>query len=270
MIKALSKSTLQSQAKKYAFKKEPRVTLKRLGNASAGNKKSSRVVTSKLVRRKLTSRRTTPNSNSQSALKKIVVKAEVVQSSPPGSYKSAPRGRGRPRTTNIDQEPVVAKKPSPGPRGRGKRKLLNTDHKPEPAEKRVRRTSKGSKEESHEGQEGDVPQVKAKTRFDPLVKENLYNFGIKVQEVLSFNRKTYDKLLDDWENSEPTTEEIEKKLGGGESGDLEAVMKWLEEEQRQRKEYQQELLETLRASHRTNMALYSHMLSVLKSVTASA
>ncbi|XP_050736501.1 uncharacterized protein LOC127008413 isoform X3 [Eriocheir sinensis] len=268
VIKALSKSALQNQSRKYTFKKEPRVTLKRLGNMGAGSKKNTRVASSKLLRRRPGSARVTSNNNnSQSGLKKIVVKAEVVQS----SSSPVPRKRGRPKRVNSNPEPVLTVTHVPVLGTRGKRKRPDTDiTETKPREKRVRRTPRGSKQEE-EDEEDESPEVKTKiTRFDPTVMENLLDFGLKVQEVLSFNRKTLDKLLDNWGNSEPTTEEVEKKFEGTESGDLEGIMTWLEEEQRQRKEYQQELLETLRTSHKTNMALYSHMLTVLKSVTASA
>lgn len=268
VIKALSKSALQNQSRKYTFKKEPRVTLKRLGNMGAGSKKNTRVASSKLLRRRPGSARVTSNNNnSQSGLKKIVVKAEVVQS----SSSPVPRKRGRPKRVNSNPEPVLTVTHVPVLGTRGKRKRPDTDiTETKPREKHVRRTPRGSKQEE-EDEEDESPEVKTKiTRFDPTVMENLLDFGLKVQEVLSFNRKTLDKLLDNWGNSEPTTEEVEKKFEGTESGDLEGIMTWLEEEQRQRKEYQQELLETLRTSHKTNMALYSHMLTVLKSVTASA
>lgn len=269
VIKALSKSALQNQSRRYTFKKEPRVTLKRLGNVGAGSKKNTRVASSKLLRRRAGSARAmSNNNNSQSGgLKKIVVKAEVVQScSPP-----PPRKRGRPKVVNGDPEPVPAVTRVPVLKEQGKRKRANTDiTEMKPREKRARRTPRDSKQEE-EDEEDESSEIKTKiTRFDPTVMENLLHFGSKVQEVLTFNRKTLDKLLDNWENSEPNTKEVEKKLEGTESGDLEGVMAWLEEEQRQRKEYQQELLETLRTSHKTNMALYSHMLTVLQSVTASA
>ncbi|KAK8401234.1 hypothetical protein O3P69_002774 [Scylla paramamosain] len=51
--------------------------------------------------------------------------------------------------------------------------------------------------------------------------------------------------------------------------DILNILKWLEEEERQRKEHRRKVLESLRETHRTNIALYSHMLNVLQAVTAS-
>lgn len=207
--------------------------MKRLGNMSAGRKNTRVVSTSGLLKRRAVPTKAASNS-SQSALR-------VRQTSSPGTRVPVLQSRGR------------------------KRKRLGTEQEPKPTEKQVKRGRKPKQKV-----QDDSAELKTSSRFDPTVMEKLFDFGASVEEFLTLNSKAMDKLVKSNEKAEATTQAINKKLEDANGGDLEKIMRWLEEEERQRKDHREAVMESLRVTHNTNMALYKHMLTVLKSVTASA
>lgn len=251
VLQALPKSLLQKGTRKYPTgKREARITLKRLGNSvgskkskrvhasknSVGNKKSKRVFTSKLHK----SRTGLTSSNSpqvSTGRKELKVEVEDISSSSGRSLQK----RG------------------------GKRKRVNVGHDLQPKEKCSRMSPRVSE---HKARDEKIKE-KGDTRFDPDVMKKLFNFGAKVEEVLTLNKEAITKLTKDNKRARSVANTISNRLEEIDENDVDAVLKWLEEEERQRREHRERVLESLRVSHSTNIALYSHMLTVLQSVTTS-
>lgn len=234
------------------------MTLKRLGNISPGNKQNTRVIASKLIKRKppttTTTRAAPPANDSAPGLRKVVVKAEV---------KPAPAQTSR----------------GVMPKRRGKRKRQTSDPEPKPVEKRMRKTTKPPQNVAKEDDQDDEPSssppppsppVQAKSRFDPDVMEKLFDFGAKIDEVLTLNTKTMDRLVRANKRTSPVSKSIREKLERADVGIVDCLISWVDEETRRRNEHREAVMETLREKHNTCMTLYSNMLTVLKSVTANA
>lgn len=242
VLKALPKSLLQKGTRKYPIcKREARVTLKRLGN-SFGNKKSNRVYSSKLHKQKagLTKTVSSPSSNSsRAAVEKKELKVELEDI-------SSNTGRSLQKRS-------------------GKRKRVSVGHEMQSKEKCSRMSPRVSE---HKARDEKVKQ-KGDSRFDPDVMKKLFNFGAKVEEVLTLNKEAINKLTKNNDRAQSFTHMVSDKLEDVDESDVDTVLNWLEEEECQRREHREKVLESLRVSHSTNIALYSHMLTVLRSVTAS-
>ncbi|KAG0726230.1 hypothetical protein GWK47_037062 [Chionoecetes opilio] len=240
VLKALPKSLLQKGSKRYlVHRKEARVTLKRLVNTKS-KLRTTRVFTSKLHQQKagLTKVSSPSSSSLQSALKKKELKVELEDISP--SMETTTQTR------------------------RGKRKRVSVeDELDEPEGKCSRISPRLSVRKTQER------KTKGDSRFDPDVMEKLFNFGAKVEEVLLLNKKAINSLTKDNKSAQSFSQMACDRLEDVDDCDFEKVLKWLEEEELHRKQHREKVLESVRMSHNTNLALYSHMLSVLQSVTAS-
>lgn len=238
VLKALPKSVLQKGTKKYpSNKREVRVTLKRLGNTVG--RKSNRIYTSKLHKQKAELSKTVPAPSNCS--KASVPKKEL----------------------RVKLEDISVTKPLRN--RKGKRKRVSAGDEMEPGKK----SSRVTQEESEHGAEDEKTKEKGDSRFDPDVMKKLFNFGSKVEEALKWNEEAPHKLTRNKGKVRSVPRVMSNELKDIEEKDILDILKWLEQEERQRKEHREKVLESLRETHRTNIALYSHMLNVLQAVTAS-
>lgn len=238
VLKALPKSMLQKGTRKYPLnKREARVTLKRLGNSVS--RKSNRIYTSKLHKQKagLTKAVSSPSNSSKASLPK--------------------------KELRIELEDISVTKPLENRKGKRKRASAGNEMQPEKKSSRVSQGVSGNRAKDEKSKE------KGDSRFDPDVMKKLFNFGAKVEEALKWNKEAVDKLTRNNDKVQSFTQVISDELKDIDEKDILNILKWLEEEERQRKEHRRKVLESLRETHRTNIALYSHMLNVLQAVTAS-
>ncbi|MPC12055.1 uncharacterized protein LOC123511381 isoform X2 [Portunus trituberculatus] len=239
VLKALPKSVLQKGTRKYPLnKREARVTLKRLGNSVS--RKSNRIYTSKLHKQKpdLTKAVSAPSKSSKASVPKKELRVEL--------------------------EDISVKRPLQ--KRKGKRKRVSGGDEMQP-KKKSGHVSQGV---SVHRDKDEKTKEKADSRFDPDVMKKLFNFGAKVEEALKWNKEAVDKLTRNNDKVQSTlTQVMSDEFKDIDEKDILNILKWLEEEERQRKEHRQKVLESLRETHRTNIALYSHMLNVLQAVTAS-
>lgn len=235
VLKALPRSMLQRGTRKLN-KRETRVTLKRLGNSVS--RKSKRIYTSKLHKQK-------------AGLTKAA-------SSSSDSSKSVPK-----KELRVELEDITVTKPAQNRKGKRKRMSAGDEMQPKKKSSRVSRGVSG-----HRGKDEKIKE-KGDSRFDPDVMKKLFNFGAKVEEALKWNKEAVDKLTRNNDRVQYITQVMGDELKDADEVDILNILKWLEEEERQRMEHRQKVLESIRETHSTNIALYSHMLSVLQAVTAS-
>ena len=242
VLKALPKALLQKGNRKYPiYKREARVTLKRLGNGMI-IRKSNRVYTSKLHKQK-------------AGLTKVVSTS---------SSKSSPAVQLK-KVLKVELEDISLKAERSRQNRSGKRKRMSGHHEPQPQ----RKCSRMSPRMSEKKDKHDKTKEKGDPRFDPDVMKKLFNFGAKVEEVLSLNSEIIDKLTMNNDRAQSFSQMVSDRLEDIDESDIDKILNWLEEEESQRKEHREKMLESLRVSHSTNITLYSHMLTVLQSVTAS-
>lgn len=236
VLKALPRSMLQKGTRKLN-KRETRVTLKRLGNRVG--RKSKRIYTSKLHKQKagLTKAASSPSNTSKA---------------------SAPK-----KELRVELEDISVTKPVQNRKGKRKRMSAGDEMQPEKKSSRVSRGVSG-----HRGKDEKIKE-KGDSRFDPDVMKKLFNFGAKVEEALKWNKEAVDKLTRNNDRVHYITQVMADEVKDVDEKDILNILNWLEEEERQRKEHRQKVLESLRETHSTNIALYSHMLNVLQAVTAS-
>ncbi|XP_071544795.1 uncharacterized protein [Panulirus ornatus] len=114
----------------------------------------------------------------------------------------------------------------------------------------------------------ELPEKPAQVNKEIMNK--LLNFGADITEAMAVNNEALFGLS----SNDSTRQNLISTLGtyGADDYDDELVSEiitLLEEEENQRRAYRKQILMSLRASHKTNMALYSQMLQVIQSVSSS-
>ena len=97
------------------------------------------------------------------------------------------------------------------------------------------------------------------------VMTQLLNFGAEVAEAMASNNESIFSFST--KDNPLETFKIDKQDDFSDE-EVVKIIKWFEEEEEQRRAYRKRILEALRASHETNMSLYTQMLKMLQSVTA--
>ncbi|KAK7068552.1 hypothetical protein SK128_014950 [Halocaridina rubra] len=98
------------------------------------------------------------------------------------------------------------------------------------------------------------------------VMTQLLNFGAEVAEAMASNNESIFSFS---KNDNPLQSFKIDRQDDFSDEEVVNIIKWFEEEEEQRRAYRKRILEALRASHETNMSLYTQMLKMLQSVTAS-
>ncbi|XP_064112657.1 nucleolin-like isoform X4 [Macrobrachium nipponense] len=132
----------------------------------------------------------------------------------------------------------------------------------ERAKRSANETKASLKENAYKVEKKEIEKV---LQVNKEVMTQLLNFGAEVAEAMACNNEsifsfsTKDNPLQSFKidkQDDFSDEEVVK------------IIKWFEEEEEQRRAYRKRILEALRASHETNMSLYTQMLKMLQSVTA--
>ncbi|XP_068217391.1 transcriptional regulator ATRX homolog isoform X2 [Palaemon carinicauda] len=97
------------------------------------------------------------------------------------------------------------------------------------------------------------------------VMTQLLNFGAEVAEAMACNNESIFSFST--KDNPLQTFKIDKQQDDFSDEEVVKIIKWFEEEEEQRRAYRKRILEALRASHETNMSLYTQMLKMLQSVT---
>nr|XP_053647150.1 uncharacterized protein LOC128698790 [Cherax quadricarinatus]XP_053647151.1 uncharacterized protein LOC128698790 [Cherax quadricarinatus] len=125
--------------------------------------------------------------------------------------------------------------------------------------------------------ETENKSTKAKEGIDkvPLVNKNiinkLLNFGAEVAEAMSVNNETMlDLSANDSTRQNPLRTLETCRVDDFDEDEITKIINWLEEEEEQRRTHRKRILDSMKVSHESNMALYTQMLQVLQSVTSSA
>lgn len=110
-------------------------------------------------------------------------------------------------------------------------------------------------------------------RVNKEILNKLIGFGAEIAEAIDSNSEAIISLSN--ETHKPRRSVLNAMASDGSvtreltENDVNTILQWLDEEEEQRRAYRKRILESLRASHEINMALYNQMLSVLQSVTVS-
>ncbi|XP_045585015.1 uncharacterized protein [Procambarus clarkii] len=136
--------------------------------------------------------------------------------------------------------------------------------------KKIRRKRNSSLETQNKGiASGD--SIDAVTPVNKVLMSKLLNFGAEVAEAMSINNEAIFGLsTNDSARQNPIHSLKVYEADGIDDKEVNEIISWLEEEEDQRRAYRKRILESLRASHDNNMALYTKMLQVIQSVTSSA
>lgn len=114
-------------------------------------------------------------------------------------------------------------------------------------------------------------ELKTMTNVNKDIMSKLLKFGAKVAEAVAVsNERVFSLNTDDSirENLIHTLKAEQKEDFS--DAEVSKIIKLIEEEEEQRKAYRKRILESMKASHEANMAIYTQMLQVLQSVTSSA
>ncbi|XP_066940111.1 neurofilament heavy polypeptide-like isoform X2 [Macrobrachium rosenbergii] len=133
----------------------------------------------------------------------------------------------------------------------------------ERAKRSANETKASLKENAYRVEKKEIEKV---LQVNKEVMTQLLNFGAEVAEAMACNNEsifsfsTKDNPLQSFK--------IDKQQDDFSDEEVVKIIKWFEEEEEQRRAYRKRILEALRASHETNMSLYTQMLKMLQSVTA--
>lgn len=114
-------------------------------------------------------------------------------------------------------------------------------------------------------------EVKTMANVNKDIMNKLLKFGAKVAEAVAVSNESVFSLKTD----DSVRENLIRTLKEDQEEDfnnveVNKIIRLIEEEEEQRRAFRKQILESMKVSHETNMAIYTQMLKVLQSVTSSA
>lgn len=271
---------IKKQVKKLAVDKrldvQPQVVLNKLPSNESSVKKGkpSANITSPRARvANLTSLSKKKERNAASSSHLSVMKGKVVRVK---NMMKAERTVTNIASANRRKETAVKSSAVPG---KGPSKLLKRKRELEvnssKANKKIKKTPDSAKSSgkdsrlANQNKEGkskvEKKEIEKVLHVNKEVMTQLLNFGAEVAEAMACNNESIFSFST--KDNPLQTFKIDKQDDFSDE-EVVKIIKWFEEEEEQRRAYRKRILEALRASHETNMSLYTQMLKMLQSVTA--
>ncbi|KAG7168834.1 putative myb-like protein X-like 2, partial [Homarus americanus] len=242
-------------------KREAKVVLKRLANyytTSKTGKQSKSSSEAKVAVKRLT--------NSKVSRRKGDIAKKMT---------TLPRKKFGLALSSLMKDAGASRSPPKGTKRVAKRKMesdsSSNDNKTFGRHKKIKRKRGRKFETQNTATDTGKNSMETVVQVNKDIMNKLLNFGAEVAEAMAVNNEAIFGLS---AGGSTIQNPLQTLKGDGDDDfddeEVSKIIRWLEEEEEQRRTYRKRILESLRASHNTNMTLYTQMLQVLQSVTSSA